>query len=323
MPTMDTKNSRTQSRTQSEKGDDMNTKPRPEFRWTKQNEQLRQRIDGHIDQTVFAAGVNRARAFLGSTTIFGSSYKIDLSNALNAADLALLANKEPYLTMVSYMPPSDSSGRWNFCPWATDGCRAVCLGIGSGRMNHGAETLASREFDMDKTVVTRAMMKRAELFMADRQAFTCQMIVEIHSHLGTANRKGIKAAVRPNGTTDVPWESVTPEIFAIFGSEIQFYDYTKAPLKVRRNAPANYHLTFSRAETLENQRTAAEWIAAGHNAAVVFSTDKYHLPETFEGMPVLNGDLHDMRFKDAPGHWVGLSAKGAAKKDTSGFVVQV
>jgi len=30
-----------------------------------------------------------------------------------------------------------------------------------------------------------------------------------------------------------------------------------------------------------------------------------------------------MRFKDAPGHWVGLSAKGAAKKDTSGFVVQV
>ena len=294
----------------------------PVFSWTKQNEELRQRITGHIDETVFAAGVNRARAFLGSTTIYGSSYKIDLSNALNAADLALLANKEPYLTMVSYLPPADSSGKWDFCVWKTPGCMAVCLVIASGRMNHGAETLASRDFDMNKTVVTQAMMKRAELFMADRPAFIYQMIVEIQSHLNTARRKGIKAAVRPNGTTDIPWESVAPVIFTIF-AEIQFYDYTKAPLKVRRNAPANYHLTFSRAETLENQRTAAEWIAAGHNAAVVFSSDKYSLPETFEGMPVLNGDLHDMRFKDLPGHWVGLSAKGAAKKDTSGFVVQI
>lgn len=294
----------------------------PKFVWTARNQGLRHRIDGHIDAAAFADGVNRARAFLGSTTIFGSSYKIELSNALNPADLALLANDDPYLTMISYLPPSDSSGKWNFCMWATPGCRAVCLGIASGRMNHGRKALESREFDHGKTAVTRAMMKRAKLFMSDRKAFIYEMIVEIYSHLAKAHRKGIKAAIRPNGATDIPWESVAPKIFDIF-PEIQYYDYTKAPLKVRRNAPANYHLTYSRAETLENQRIAAEWIAAGHNAAVVFSADKYHLPTEFEGRPVLNGDLHDMRFKDAPGHYIALSAKGAAKHDESGFVVQV
>ena len=291
------------------------------FKFTKRNEDLRQRIQGYFTDEQFTAAVNRAITHMGNTNIFGSSYKIELSNALNPADLALLANSDEYLTMVSYLPPADSSGKWNFCPWATDGCRAVCLGIGSGRMNHGKDALAKREFDMDKTVVTQAMMKRAELFMSDREAYICKMVVEIQAHLNRAKRQGKLAAVRPNGTTDVVYEKVAPQIFAIF-QDVQFYDYTKAPLKLRKPTP-NFHLTFSRAETLENQQNAAEWIDAGFNAAVVFNTDKYNLPTEFKNRPVLNGDIHDMRFKDAAGHWVGLSAKGAAKKDTSGFVVQV
>ena len=40
-------------------------------------------------------------------------------------------------------------------------------------------------------------------------------------------------------------------------------------------------------------------------------------------MPVINGDKTDMRFKDPVGVIVGLKAKGKARKDTSGFVIDV
>ena len=43
--------------------------------------------------------------------------------------------------------------------------------------------------------------------------------------------------------------------------------------------------------------------------------------DTFEGLPVVSGDKDDLRFQDPPRHVVGLTAKGQAKKDTSGFVV--
>ena len=294
------------------------------FRFTKHNQDLRELITGHIDEQAFVEGVNRARLHLGPTKIFGTSYKLDKSNAMDAAELGLLGlDKAEYLNMVCYMPPSDSSGKWNLCVWATPGCRAVCLGIASGRMNHGFDNAANRVFDWNKTDTSKAQMKRAVLFMTDRFAFTCQSIVEIWEHRRKAYSKALKAAVRPNGTTDIPWEKTMKVVLDIFGDSIQWYDYTKSPLKLRQSVPANYHLTFSRAETEENQRNAAEWIKAGFNAAVVFRAKKHNLPKEFEGMPVLNGDIHDMRFKDQPGHWVFLKAKGAAKHDKTGFVVDV
>jgi len=44
------------------------------------------------------------------------------------------------------------------------------------------------------------------------------------------------------------------------------------------------------------------------------------MPETYNGLPVFNGDESDLRFLDPQGVIVGLYAKGKAKKDTSGFV---
>ena len=282
---------------------------------------LRQRIDGWMLPEEFLAALDRAQLHLGPTRLFGSSHKIDLSNDRDIADL--------YASMVLYMPPSDSSGRWNFCVWATPGCRAVCLGIASGRMNQGQERLADREFDWDLSIVAQAQIKRAELFMGDRRAFLAQMVYEVNLHVERAkrlknikhNRKWARPAVRPNGATDLPWEKIFPELFTMF-SEVTWYDYTKAPRSVRPTLPANYHITFSLGETAENQANALEWMTTGVNVAVVFGTSKDSLPTTYKGLPVLNGDLHDERFKDAPGHYVGLSAKGAAKHDRTGFVVR-
>ena len=43
-----------------------------------------------------------------------------------------------------------------------------------------------------------------------------------------------------------------------------------------------------------------------------------------EGLPVIDGDKDDLRFLDPKGgHIVALYAKGAAKKDRSGFVQEV
>ena len=41
-----------------------------------------------------------------------------------------------------------------------------------------------------------------------------------------------------------------------------------------------------------------------------------------EGFPVIDGDDTDVRFMDPVGVWVGLSPKGKAKKDKSGFVIR-
>jgi hypothetical protein len=56
--------------------------------------------------------------------------------------------------------------------------------------------------------------------------------------------------------------------------------------------------------------------------AVVFR-DKNKIPATFKGMPVIDGDKDDLRFldpNDQP-YVVALYAKGQAKKDYSGFVI--
>ena len=45
------------------------------------------------------------------------------------------------------------------------------------------------------------------------------------------------------------------------------------------------------------------------------------LPATFYGREVVNGDASDIRFLDDHFVVVGLTAKGKAKNDRSGFVV--
>jgi hypothetical protein len=43
----------------------------------------------------------------------------------------------------------------------------------------------------------------------------------------------------------------------------------------------------------------------------------------FKGLKVIDGDTHDMRFLDEPNSVVGLKAKGKARQDKSGFVINV
>ena len=47
------------------------------------------------------------------------------------------------------------------------------------------------------------------------------------------------------------------------------------------------------------------------------------LPKTYLGFPVVDGTKGDQRYLDKKGVIVGLIALGKAKKDSSGFVVDV
>jgi hypothetical protein len=120
-----------------------------------------------------------------------------------------------------------------------------------------------------------------------------------------------------NGTSDIPFENLS-----IFGKtlfehfpKVQFYDYGKSAKRVLENKIKNYHLTFSLSES--NIKIAKVVAAAGKNVAVVF----HKKPKTFWGKKVLDGDISDLRFLDKKGVIVGLSAKGRAKKDKTGFVI--
>jgi len=140
-----------------------------------------------------------------------------------------------------------------------------------------------------------------------------------------ANQKGLKLAIRPNGSTDIGFEGVGVErngvkyrnVMEAF-PQLQFVDYTKNPKRFDRPLPANYSLTFSRSETNEPQ--CIELLRRGVNVAVVFAGDK---PALWHGFAVIDGDKHDLRHLDPKGVVVGLSPKGnKAKKDRSGFVVR-
>ena len=103
--------------------------------------------------------------------------------------------------------------------------------------------------------------------------------------------------------------------------DVQFYDYTVINKRMTKylngGMPSNYHLTYSRKE--DNHFQVMEALNNGANVSVVF--EKY-LPKTWNGFKVINGDETDLRFLDKSNVVVGLTAKGKAKIDNSGFVVR-
>src|ERR1035438_735215 len=109
--------------------------------------------------------------------------------------------------------------------------------------------------------------------------------------------------------------------------DIKFYDYTKSERRYQdfldNRLPKNYHLTLSSHENMALE-TIDEYITHGGKVTVVFSTPKSkELPKKWKGHKVYDGDTSDLRFLDPKGFIIGLKAKGKARKDTTGFVVQV
>jgi hypothetical protein len=217
-----------------------------------------------------------------------------------------------WLNAIHYMAPHKLAGAGNLCGDASDGCIKLCLGEHSGAAIYYPSVIQSR-------------IVKARRFMKDRKAYMSDMFHAIELAYRKALRENLNLCVRPNGSTDIAWESIKDytgmTIVAAF-PDIQFTDYTKSFKRALAHAqgklPSNYHLTFSRSEN--NEAQCLEILRAGGNVAVVFGNA---LPDTWNGYRVINGDLHDLRHLDPKGVVVGLSPKGPkAKRDQSGFVVR-
>lgn len=204
-----------------------------------------------------------------------------------------------YITAIRYLAPANESGTHNACPMA-GACKAVCL-YTAGR---GA-FLKTQQARVDKT----------RWRFADKASHMEAAAHELYNAMLRARCVGLQLAVRVNGTSDLPGDAVA---LATLFPELQFYDYTKIVATLRKPLPANYHLTVSY-DPQTVPWSDCEWaLKRGVNVAVVFR-DK--IPVRYKGYTCINGDEHDLRFLDPKGVVVGLKAKGAAKKDTSGFVV--
>jgi hypothetical protein len=210
------------------------------------------------------------------------------------------------MTYILHLAPADVSG-YNTCPKATAGCKAACLNTaGRGGMFKKGETT---------NVIQQARIRKTKMFFENREAFLAILEDDIRKAIKQAEKKGLIPVFRLNGTSDIAWEKYG--IIQKFPN-VQFYDYTKI-LGRKVNGLANYQLTFSAADG--NDLDVRRAIKEGYNIATVFGIKKSQpMPETYEGMPVFNGDDSDLRFLDPKGVVVGLYAKGKAKKDTSGFV---
>lgn len=198
-----------------------------------------------------------------------------------------------YLSFILHLAPADLSG-YNVCPGSSEGCRKVCLNTaGRGRF----------------TKTQDARIRKTIMFFEERDKFLSQLVKEVRAGIKRAHKLGMIPCFRLNGTSDIRWENLG--ILEQF-PDTRFYDYTK--LSNRKNLPANYYLTFSLSE--DNAAEADEAFRAGMNVAVVFKK----VPTEWNGRPVVNGDEHDLRFLDPKGVYVGLKAKGKAKKVSTSFV---
>jgi len=223
--------------------------------------------------------------------------------SVSADTKTVKGEKAGYLTGILYLAPAKVSG-YETCAKRTKGCTEACL-YTAGR---GAFS-----------TVQQSRINKTQFYFENREAFMDQLVTEIGALIRKAYRMGLIPVVRLNGTSDIPWERIPvagfDNIMSVFPS-IQFYDYTKRTN--RRRLPDNYHLTFSRADG--NEEDTVQVIGTSTNVAVVFSGG---LPTSYYGRPVINGDETDLRFLDPAQVVVGLKAKGKARGDQSGFVVQV
>ena len=215
---------------------------------------------------------------------------------------------DKYLSAIMHLSPINT----RICPYQDIAkCKEACLNTaGRGGIFKKGETT---------NTIQEARKRKTDLYLNDRDTFMELLVKDIQAFVRKCERLNKKPCVRLNGTSDIQWELIPIEnyanIFEMF-SDVQFYDYTKIPTR-KVSSIKNYHLTWSYSEA--NDKYARLFEQVPYNKAVVFNGG---LPRMFKGMRVIDGDTTDMRFLDKQNRVVGLKAKGLAKKDTSGFVIQ-
>ena len=256
-------------------------------------------------RSAWAAGVTtetlreickRVRWPKGQARLFGSSTKVEKGE------------EQGVLTMVHYGAPAGQlawAGVLNQCPDACSGCIKACLGRTAGRM----------VFDS----VRNAQNWKTLFVWYDPQGARTLARQELKAHRRKAQKLGKLAAARWNGTTDNPDFADSLET-----PDVVLYDYTKDNVAAWRGhrglSPVHSTLSYN----VKNGEECRNFLHYGGTVAVVFRTrDPAAFPKTWNGYPVINGDETDIRFRDPAGTVVGLTAKGSAMRDRTGWVQEI
>ena len=215
-----------------------------------------------------------------------------------------------YMTGILYMAPAKVSGYQVCSMSAIAQCEEACLyTAGRGAFNN----------------VQNSRINKTCIFFEYRTEFMLRLVKNIISLINKANKNGMIPLIRLNGTSDIKWENISFEyqgveyknIMELF-PDVQFYDYTK--IANRQDIPSNYDLTFSYSGVLQYQKYVNIAKKAGMRIAVVFRKAS-EIPARFMGMECIGGDNSDVRHDEPRGVVVALYAKGKAKNDRTGFVV--
>jgi hypothetical protein len=271
-------------------------------------------IKGHYNSQFWQTVRKQAKAKLANATRENGTLIWDkLPNIFSTSPkLEKNPDGQEYLANAFYGAPSWAS-LFNTCATATFGCATNCL----NESGHGQLHMINKGVHH----VHVARMVRTLIWFKYRDQFKAKAQSEIHALQRKAARMGVPLALRPNGTTDLRFESLWPELFS-GNPNIMFWDYTK---DMNRNVDSipNYSLCYSVHEnTTESDIEQA--FANGMNCVVVGRLKRNDSkPTQYMGRPTVDGDKHDLRFLDPTGHFVLLFAKGGAYSDTTGFVRDV
>lgn len=234
--------------------------------------------------------------------------------------------KRGYMTAVLYLAPFKASG-YNVCPYAEiAGCYEGCLNTaGRGGIAKASATIDTPAGALPDNAIQRARIARTKLYFEDRGAFMSQLVKEIVAFKAKAKRKGLTPVVRLNGTSDIAWENVkaigADTVFDLF-PEVQFYDYTKVVKRTLKPQPSNYHLSLSYSGANDDYREQVqEAHLKGVNIVIVTRTKEAKAQYIANSKCAVDGDETDLRFTDPDGSQVYLYAKGRARHDESGFVI--
>lgn len=218
-----------------------------------------------------------------------------------------------YVTAIIYMAPAWSlwgspekaAGR-TLCPFATGtGARTVEL-ADSGRLGCIDFCLALKAGRMPQRGQGNARRWKAALFVGARQLFGELLRFEAASFGRSVARKAdsegieLRPVIRVDGGTDTGYGRTMAAEFP----EIQWYDYTKVPARMRAavagKLPVNYHVTFSYSGP--NRIETAEALRGGVNVAAVIPEFGTAGRIEFDGesFEAFEADSHDMRFRNGP-----------------------
>lgn len=199
------------------------------------------------------------------------------------------------LVSLALSPDKAAPGLPTNCPHSTPSCVAACVA------NVGLASIWKS--------IMAARIAKTQFMRLDRAGFIKQLLEELKREKEASEREGTELAVRLNCFSDLPWFT---KPFGAINEQVDahYYDYSKCPSYFCDTVGSNYHITFSRTET--NEDDCAELVERGCNIAVVFGhhgtgyTGPRAYNQTIPKSYVIGGkrrvtydaDQNDMRFLD-------------------------